>query len=80
MTNGFRWRGVAALGLLGAGLLACSRAPEASAAPASPTPVEDSFGPGFGNAFRADPNSTPINPTSRDVVPVNPNAEPLPVP
>jgi len=66
--------------VLGAVLCGCSRA-STVAAPAPPAaPIEDSFGPGFGSAFRADPNSTPINPTARDVVPVNPSAEPLPVP
>lgn len=72
-----RAAGVLVLALL---VCACSKTSKVAAAASQPTRVEDKFGPGFGTAFRADPNSTPINPTTRDVIPVNPTGEPLPVP
>lgn len=58
---------------------ACSKASKVSTPAPQPARVEDRFGPGFGTAFRADPNSAPLNPTTRDVIPVNPTGEPLPV-
>lgn len=37
---------------------------------------EDRFGKGFGKAFRAAPNSEPMNVVEGDVVPVSPTTEP----
>ncbi len=39
--------------------------------------VEDQFGKGFGEAFRADPNSEPANVSEDDVKPVSLTAEPV---
>ena len=39
--------------------------------------VEDQFGKGFGEAFRADPNSEPANVSEGDMVPVSLTAEPV---
>ena len=37
---------------------------------------EDRFGKGFGKAYRAAPNSEPMNVVEGDVVPVSPTTEP----
>lgn len=68
----------------GASLSACHKANEsdASASSGSGTPgdhPEDRFGKGFGEKFRADPNSEPANVNDNDVKPVDPTAEPEPV-
>ncbi len=80
MTAGRGWRiatGVLAL----AALSACSKAPGGTAlSPPPATPIEDNFGTGFGQAFRAAPNSTPMTPSTADVVPVNPSGQPLRLP
>ncbi len=60
------------------GLAACSN-PSGTASGAPPTAAEDNFGPTFGSAFRADPNSTPITPTAGQVAPINPTGSPVPV-
>lgn len=41
--------------------------------------VEDTFGDGFGEAFRADPNSEPKNVADSDVRPVSLTTEPVPI-
>ncbi|MEO7411171.1 MAG: hypothetical protein ABIU10_07620 [Sphingomicrobium sp.] len=41
--------------------------------------MEDQFGKEFGEAFRADPNSTPANVSESDVVPVSLDTEPVPI-
>ncbi len=41
--------------------------------------MEDQFGKGFGEAFRADPNAEPAKVSDRDVEPVSLTAEPKPV-
>lgn len=41
--------------------------------------VEDKFGKGFGEAFRADPNSEPVNVSEGDMKPVSHTAEPEPI-
>lgn len=41
--------------------------------------MEDQFGNGFGEKFRASPNSEPAKVRSDDVKPVSLTAEPLPV-
>lgn len=40
---------------------------------------EDKFGQGFGEAYRADPNSQPANVSASDVKPVSDTAEPEPI-
>lgn len=50
-------------------------------APPPPPPVttvaqEDTFGVGFGTAFRADPNATPIEPKDGDIIPLSSTTEP----
>jgi hypothetical protein len=39
--------------------------------------TEDKFGKGFGKAFRADPNSEPVNVSDSDVTPVSLTSEPV---
>ena len=81
MNHGVGLRGALAAGSLAMTLVACSKAPEAPPSIPSPAPqVEDRFGPVFSNAFHASPNSTPIDPTARDVAPVNSNLPPVQVP
>ena len=41
--------------------------------------TEDKFGRGFGKAFRADPNSEPMNVSDGDMIPVSNTAEPIEV-
>lgn len=41
--------------------------------------MEDQFGKGFAEKFRADPNSEPANLQDDDVKPVSMTAEPVPV-
>ncbi len=41
--------------------------------------VEDQFGKGFGEAFRADPNSAPANVSEGDTVPVSLDTDPVPI-
>lgn len=41
--------------------------------------LEDRFGNGFGEKFRADPNSEPEDVKENDVAPVSLNTEPVPV-
>ena len=41
--------------------------------------VEDTFGDGFGEAFRADPNDAPRNVVDSDVKPVSLTTEPVPI-
>lgn len=47
--------------------------------PPPPTTVaqEDSVGVAFGTAFRADPNSTPIEPKDGDIIPPSLTTEPV---
>ncbi len=67
--------------VLAAGLSACSKASNGSAlSPPSSVPIEDNFGAGFGQAFRAPASSTPVNPASGAAIPVNPTGQPLQVP
>ncbi|MBA3810957.1 MAG: hypothetical protein H0X27_04795 [Caulobacteraceae bacterium] len=80
MTAGRGWR-IAAGALALASLFACSKAPDGTAlSPPSNPPIEDNFGTGFGQAFRAAPNSSPMTPSTADVVPVNPSGEPVRLP
>ncbi len=41
--------------------------------------VEDKFGEGFGEAFRANPNSEPRSVVDSDVKPVSMTTEPVPI-
>jgi len=66
----------------GMSLTACSKkserdilVPESTVA--SSGRVEDQFGKGFGEAFRADPNSVPANVSDADVQPVSLTAQPV---
>lgn len=68
----------------GASLSACHKTNEsdafgASAAEGDSSRPEDRFGKGFGEKFRADPNSEPANVNDNDVKPVSLTAEPEPV-
>jgi len=68
--------------LAGASLSACGRQQENGAIEGDPfaarsTAKEDQFGKGFGEAFRADPNSKPRTVLENDVVPVSLTAEPV---
>ena len=68
----------------GASLSACHKTNESAASAASGSESygdhpEDRFGKGFGEKFRADPNSEPTNVNDNDVKPVDPTAEPEPV-
>jgi len=69
--------------LAGAALSACSQKrdgdPLVLKAKADTARMEDAFGKGFGEAFRADPNSEPRNVTESDVKPVSLTAEPVPI-
>ncbi len=59
----------------------CSKAPSAAAlSPPPGVPLEDNFGTGFGQDFRAAPNSAPANPSPGDAIPVDPNGRPLQIP
>ena len=68
----------------GASLSACHKAAKSDASAsldfgnASDHP-EDQFGKGFGEKFRADPNSKPTNVQDTDVNPVSMTAEPVPI-
>lgn len=42
-------------------------------------PLEDSFGAGFGQAFRAAANSDPRDPAAADIVPVDLTKDPTPL-
>ena len=42
-------------------------------------PPEDQFGKGFGEKFRADPNSEPKEVKDNDVAPVSLTTEPVPI-
>jgi hypothetical protein len=63
---------------LAAGLAACTKAStdDASPPPAAAT-AADHFGPGFAQAFRASPDSAPINPSTTRVISVDPNGTPV---
>lgn len=68
--------------LAGASLTSCNKqdasdAPVPNQAELTVRSSEDQFGEGFGNAFRADPNSEPSNVMEGDVVPVSQTAEPV---
>ena len=68
--------------LAGASLTACNKQDASDAllpdqAASKARNPEDQFGEGFGNAFRAEPNSEPINVAEGDVVPVSQTAEPV---
>ena len=68
----------------GASLTACQKKAVGDAAGfsvsgAGAVRTEDKFGKGFGNAFRAPPNSEPANVSDKDVVPVSRTAEPIQV-
>jgi hypothetical protein len=62
---------------LALGLSACSgNGSSTNPPPVVVRPPEDSFGTGFGPAFRADPNAAPAAVTAADVNPVDPTAIP----
>lgn len=68
--------------LAGASLTACDKQNDSDAlapdeAVSKARNAEDQFGEGFGNAFRAEPNSEPINVDEGDVVAVSQTAEPV---
>lgn len=42
--------------------------------------LEDTFGAGFGQAFRANPNSDPRDPAAGDVVPADLTRDATPIP
>ncbi len=67
----------------GASLSACSQESESDAlvldSRTDTQRPEDKFGKGFGEAFRADPNSEPANVSEGDVNPVSLTAEPEPI-
>ena len=60
-------------------LAACSGGADDPAPPPPPTTVvqEDKFGAVFGTAFRADANSTAIEPTDGDIIPLSLTTEPV---
>lgn len=59
----------------------CSKAPDGAGVSAMPgVPIEDNFGAGFAQAFRAAPDSVPMNPSPSSVVPVDPYGQPLRIP
>ena len=66
----------------GASLTACQKKAVGDAAgfsvsAAGAVRTEDKFGKGFGNAFRAPPNSQPANVSDNDVIPISRTAEPI---
>lgn len=67
----------------GASLSSCNKNSDSDAlvldARADTGRVEDKFGKGFGEAFRADPNSEPANVSANDVNPVSFTTEPEPI-
>lgn len=67
----------------GASLSACNRNDDGDAlvldARADAGRQEDKFGKGFGEAFRADPNSEPVPVSADDVKPVSLTTEPEPI-
>ena len=65
--------------ILAGAICACSKTPGETASASPARAPEDNFGPAFGSAFRADPNSVPMVPTRAAVAPVNPTAQPVPV-
>ena len=72
---------IAAL-MLAAGLAACGGGGGYGGMlpnPPGPTPLEDTFGTGFGATFRANPNSDPRDPAPGDIVPVDPARDSTPV-
>ncbi|MGD2133703.1 MAG: hypothetical protein PVI23_12990 [Maricaulaceae bacterium] len=48
--------------------------------PPPATPLEDTFGTGFGTAFRADPNTDPVDPMAGDIVALDLTADPTEIP
>ncbi|MDR3508363.1 MAG: hypothetical protein P4L64_10745 [Caulobacteraceae bacterium] len=66
---------IAAAGL-SIGLSACSGGSSSAPTPPAPPKLEDKFGAGFGQDFRADPATTPGKVKSGDVIPVDPAAAP----
>ena len=72
-----------AAGLIGAGLLAgCSGGGGGdSGTVITPTPppvaAVDRFGTCFATAYRADPNSTPVDPPDGCIIPISLTAEPI---
>lgn len=69
--------------ILGATLSACGQKsdddPLILNATAETGRVEEKFGEGFGEAFRADPNSEPREVTDSDVAPLSTTTEPVPI-
>jgi hypothetical protein len=69
--------------IAGTPLLACSKAGEeddlAGNVGERSDRVEDQFGRGFGEKFRADPNSEPANIEDGDVTPVSATTDPIDV-
>ena len=68
--------------LTGASLTACNKQDASDAllpdqAASKARHPEDQFGEGFGNAFRAEPNSEPATVDEGDVIPVSQTAEPV---
>lgn len=61
-------------------LAACGGGADNTTPPPPPVTTvvqEDTFGVAFGTAFRADPNSTPIEPKDGDIVPLSLTTEPV---
>lgn len=72
------------LGLAAMALAACSGGGGGMASPGPMAPPmivrqEDNFGTGFGNFFRANPNSEPGTPQASDLMATTLTAEPRPV-
>ncbi|MBA2635543.1 MAG: hypothetical protein H0U83_02450 [Sphingomonas sp.] len=69
--------------LAGASLSGCNKNSDSDApvldARADAGRQEDKFGKGFGEAFRADPNSEPANVSANDVNPISLTTEPEPI-
>jgi hypothetical protein len=69
--------------LAGASLSSCNKNSDSDApvldARADAGRQEDKFGKGFGEAFRADPNSEPANVSANDVNPISLTTEPEPI-
>lgn len=69
---------VAAITVFAAGLAACGGGHGMTTPPPPPPPkLEDGFGGGFGNLFRAPANSEPAKPQSGDIKAVDPTSQPV---
>jgi hypothetical protein len=76
---GAPWRRVGPVAFTAAALAACST--QVAQAPPAPPPasIEDRFGAGFGQDFRAPPDAQPAPVKDGDVIPPDPTAVPEPL-